>query len=129
MKTYQGIKIYNLVKKLFPINRSITGKGNRKSLEILKETFKQIKFLEFKSGKKVFDWNIPPEWNVNDAYVLYKNKKIIDFKKNNLHLVSYSVPVNKFVNKKELFQHIYTDNFNKNAIPYIVYYKNVLLYF
>ena len=124
MKINQGTKIYNLIKKLFPITRSITGEGNRKSLNILKKYFKKLNIKEFKSGTKVFDWTIPPEWNVNDAYVSYNGKKIIDFKKNNLHLVGYSKPLIKTVSKKELLKHLYVDEKNKNAIPYITsYYK------
>ena len=124
MKKHNGKKVYDLIKKLFPINRSITGEGNRKTLDILKKKFKRLKLKEYLSGTKVFDWTIPPEWNVHDAYVLYKNKKIIDFKKNNLHLVGYSKPFNKKITKQELFKHLYTDLNNKNAIPYITsYYK------
>ena len=117
---------YNLAKKkLFPINRSITGRGIRKTLQILKENEKNIKIKSFKSGRKVFDWKIPPEWNVTKAYVLDKNNnKIIDFKKNNLHLVSYSVPVNKLIDKKTLLKHLHTSKNFKNAIPYVTsYYK------
>lgn len=119
-------KYYNLAKKkLFTINRSITGRGIRKTLQILKENEKNIKIKSFKSGTKVFDWNIPPEWNVTKAYVLDKNNnKIIDFEKNNLHLVSYSAPINKFIDKKTLLKHLHTSKKLKNAIPYVTsYYK------
>ena len=124
MKRKIGKNIYDLLKKLFPITRSITGNGNRKSLKIIKTVINKLKIIEYKSGKSVFDWKIPPEWNIKDAYVLYNKKKIIDFKKNNLHLVGYSVPTNKTLTKKELFNHIYTDKTDKTAIPYITsYYK------
>ena len=124
MKQDVGKKIYKLSKKLFPINRSITGNGNRKTLREIKLILKNLKIKEYKSGQKVFDWRIPSEWNVNDAYVKYKNKKIIDFKKNNLHLVGYSQPIEKFVNKQELFKHIHTYKKIKNVIPYVTsYYK------
>ena len=124
MKNDTGKKIYNLIEKLFPINRSITGKGNRQSLLLIKKKFRKLKIKEYISGMKVFDWNIPPEWNVNEAYVSYKDRKIIDFKNNNLHLVGYSKPIKKTVTKNELFKHLYTDKNNKNAIPYVTsYYK------
>ena len=95
--------------KLYPICRSITGSGVRKTLKIIKKEFTKLKIHSVPSGSKVFDWNIPPEWNIRDAYILDKdNKKIVDFKNNNLHLVGYSIPVNKFFSKKELFNHIHT---------------------
>ena len=94
-------KFYNIAKNdLFKINRSITGNGTKQTLNIIKKNFKKLKIKKFKSGTKVFDWVIPPEWNVSNAYVLDKNKKkIIDFSKNNLHLVSYSSPINRKIKK------------------------------
>ena len=119
-------KFYNLGKnKLFGICRSITGDGVRKTLKIIKNNFKNLKIVEVSSGTKVFDWKIPPEWNVTDAYVLdkYKNK-IIDFKKNNLHLIGYSMPINKILSKSALFKNLYSLPSQPNAIPYITsYYK------
>jgi len=124
-KYLTGQKILKIIKKLFPINRSITGDGNRKSLKIIKEIIPKIKIIEYKSGSKVFDWKIPPEWNIKDAYVTDNNdKKIIDFKDNNLHLLGYSTPINKIINKNELLKHLHTDSVDKNAIPYVTsYYK------
>ena len=119
-------KYYNLGKKiLFPINRSITGNGIRKTLKILKKEFKDLKIKKVSSGTKVFDWKIPPEWNIRDAYVKDKfKKKIINFKKNNLHLISYSQPVNIKIKKKELLKHIYSLPDQPTAIPYLTsYYK------
>tara|TARA_Y100000590_G_scaffold61219_1_gene65393 strand:- start:3203 stop:4492 length:1290 start_codon:yes stop_codon:yes gene_type:complete len=111
--------------KLYPICRSITGNGVRKTLKIIKKEFPKLKIHSVPSGSKVFDWNIPPEWNIRDAYILDRdNKKIVDFKNNNLHLVGYSIPVNKFFSKKELFNHIHTLPKQPKAIPYITsYYK------
>ena len=82
---------FNLGKNvLFPFCRSLTGSGVRKTLKIIKEEFPNLEIKKIKSGTKVFDWTIPPEWNVSSAYVVdkYKNK-IIDFKNHNLHLVGY----------------------------------------
>ena len=97
-------KYYNIAKDiLFTINRSITGLGTLKTLKIIKKNFSKLRIKKITSGTKVFDWKIPPEWNVRDAYVLdSKGKKIIDFKKNNLHLLGYSVPLNKVIDKKDL---------------------------
>ena len=95
--------IYKIGKECFPICRSITGEGNRKTLEIFKKFINKLKIKEIESGTKVFDWRVPSEWNVEDAYVLdYKNNKIIDFKLNNLHLINYSYPINKILRRDEL---------------------------
>ena len=77
-----GNKIYKLAEKLWPINRSITGKGLRKTLNLLGDICPKISINEIKSGKKVFDWKIPKEWNVSEAWIKNSNgEKIIDFKK------------------------------------------------
>ena len=119
-------KYYNQAKnELFPICRSITGDGVRKTLKIIKKNFSSLKIKEVPSGQKVFDWTIPPEWNINNAYVIDKyNNKIIDFKNNNLHIVNYSYPINKILTKKELLKHVHSLPNKKNAIPYVTsYYK------
>jgi len=112
-------------KKLFPINRSLTGLGVIKTLKLIKEKFPKLKIKSIKSGKKVFDWNIPLEWKIKDAFILTPSgKKICDFKKNNLHVVGYSVAINKYLNLNDLKKKIYTFPNNKNAIPYVTsYYK------
>lgn len=116
---------YNLGKKLFPICRSITGKGTKKTLHIIKKKLKDLKIRSVSSGTKAFDWKVPPEWNIKDAFVIDKEKKkIIDFKKNNLHVVNYSVPVNKKISKKNLLNRLHSLPNQKKAIPYITsYYK------
>ena len=119
-------KFYELGKNtLYPICRSITGDGFRRSLRIVKNHFPQFKIKKIKSGTKVFDWNIPEEWNISDAYVIDKNgNKIINFKENNLHLVGYSIPINKYITKKELLKNLYFLKDQPKAIPYITtYYK------
>jgi aminopeptidase-like protein len=119
-------KYYTLAKKeLFLLNRSITGNGIKKTLSIIKKQFPKIKILKIKSGTKVFDWKIPREWNIFDAYVQDKNKKkLIKFKENNLHVVGYSYKINRFVKKKILLKHLHSLPKKKNAIPYITsYYK------
>ncbi len=119
-------KFYNIGKKtLFSINRSITGEGVIKTLKVIKKEFPKIKIKKIKSGTKVFDWIVPSEWNVSDAYVLDKNGlKIIDFKKNNLHLLGYSTPVKKTLTKKNLFKKLHFLKNQPKAIPYSTsYYK------
>ena len=122
MKNYIS-EIYKLGIKLFPICRSITGNGVRQTLAIIKKQLPKLKITEVKSGTKVFDWTIPPEWNIKDAFVKDQiGKKIIDFKKNNLHIVNYSIPIKRKINKKELFEHLHTSKKLKNAIPYVTSY-------
>ena len=85
-----------LGKKLWPLNRSITGNGVNQTLKILKSYNNKLKIIKFKSGKKVFDWTIPNEWEVHEAWIKDENgKKIINFEDNNLHLVGYSSPIKK----------------------------------
>ncbi len=112
-------------KKLFPIYRSLTGEGVRKTLSIIKSEIPNLKINYFKSGKKVFDWKIPPEWSVKDAYIKNeKGEKVVDFKKNNLSLVVYSEPINKVIKTNDLKKHIFTIPNKPNWIPYITsYYK------
>ena len=79
--------IYNDVfDKLFPICRSITGTGYRKSISILRKHIK-LKTYKVPSGTKIFDWEVPKEWNIKNAYIKYKGKKICDFKQNNLNIM------------------------------------------
>jgi len=119
-------KFYNLgKKKLFPICRSLTGFGVRKTLKIIKKEFSNLKIKKVKSGLKVFDWTVPPEWNVINACVIDKDGfKIIDFKKNNLHLVGYSTPMKQTLKKKDLFKNFHFLKKQPRAIPYITSYYN-----
>ena len=117
------INFNRIFDKLFPICRSITGEGYNDSLNILKE-YINFKILKYPSRKKIFDWIIPDEWNVQDAFIKKNNKKIIDFKKHTLHLVSYSIPVNKIISLKQLQQHLFSIKKYPKLIPYITsYYK------
>jgi len=119
-----GKEMYELVKRLFPICRSITGNGVRETLKIIQE-YIPIEIYEVPTGTKVFDWTVPKEWNIKDAYVMDANgNKIIDFKKNNLHVLGYSIPVNKALSLSELQEHLYSLPEQPEAIPYVTsYYK------
>ena len=111
--------------KLFSLNRSLTGKGTRKTLNYFKDFYPNLKIKNFKSQTNFYDWKIPFEWNVIEAYIKdYKKNKIIDFKKNNLHLVGYSTAVNKIMVRDEILKNINTITKQPNAIPYVTsYYK------
>jgi len=121
-----GIKIHNLAKRLWGINRSITGDGVRKTLSILKEFIPDLSVIEVPSGTPVFDWTIPKEWKVDDAHILSPGgEKICSFKENNLHLVGYSNPIHKKFSLSELQNHLYSLPEQPTAIPYITsYYKD-----
>jgi hypothetical protein len=110
--------------RLYPICRSILGKGYRESLAIMREVI-PFDILEFHSGQQVFDWVIPDEWEVNEAYLEDINgEKIIDFKNNNLHLINYSDRYIGEVAWEELREHLYFDRDLPKAIPYVTsYYK------
>lgn len=118
------MRIMELFDKLFPICRSLSGNGVRKTLKILNEII-PLEIKEYPTGTQVFDWTIPKEWNVNDAYVKNSSgRRIIDFQKSNLHLLSYSSPVNTKMKGKNLKQYIYTLPDMPDAIPYLTsYYK------
>ena len=116
--TDPGDNIYALLTELFPICRSITGNGTRESLEIIKKII-PLKTFEVPTGYQAFDWDVPEEWNIKDAYVLDEaGKKIIDFKKNSLHIVGYSIPVDKVISLEELQNHLYSIPDKPDAIPY-----------
>jgi len=113
------------LKDLFHLNRSITGKDTLKTLNYFKKINNEFKIIKFKTGTKVFDWEIPLEWNVNDAYIehIKTKKKFAEFKKNNLHLVGYSIPIKKILDLKVLKKKIISHKI-PNAIPYVTsYYK------
>ena len=115
----ENLKIVeNLFENLFPINRSITGHGVRETLEILNKIV-PIKINEIACGTKVFDWEIPSEWNIKNGWIKNSDgEKIIDFKINNLHILNYSEPVSKKVDYNELIKHIYTLPSKPDLIPY-----------
>ena len=99
VKCPEGLQMYDLVSRLFDICRSLTGKGVRSTLRIIKEHLPGLAIHEIPSGTRCFDWIVPDEWNIYDAYILdEKGRKLVDFSDNNLHVVGYSVPVDKEVN-------------------------------
>jgi aminopeptidase-like protein len=119
-----GREMYHLMSELFPICRSITGNGVRKTLNILKRHI-PLTVHEVPTGTHVFDWTVPKEWNITTAFVKNsKGEKIIDFMENNLHVLNYSVPVKKKVSLGELKEHLFTLPEYPDCIPYRTsYYK------
>jgi aminopeptidase-like protein len=119
-----GLGMYRLLQELFPICRSITGDGVRKTLKIIQEHI-PITIHEVPTGTEAFDWTIPREWNIRDAYVIDpEGRKIIDFHASNLHVMGYSVPVDAEIGLEELQGHLYSQPDQPEAIPYVTsYYK------
>lgn len=118
-----GNEIYGLAEQIFGIYRSITGEGVRKTLQVLGEKCPELCIYEVPSGTKVFDWEVPQEWNIREAYIENEQgKRILDFKENNLHVVGYSYPIDQWVTKKELEEYIYTQPDQPDVIPYVTSY-------
>ncbi|QCX38814.1 DUF4910 domain-containing protein [Aureibaculum algae] len=108
--------------RLWPINRSLTGDGNRKTLDILSEII-PLNVHEVPSGTACFDWNVPPEWNVQEAWIKdEKDNTIVNFKVNNLHLLGYSEPFEGVLSYEELKEHLYTLPKQPDLIPYLTSY-------
>ncbi len=110
--------------RLWPICRSISGNGLRESMQILNEII-PLELTEIPTGTEVFDWTIPNEWNIREAYIITPDgKRIADLSVHNLHVVNYSIPVNREISFDELRKHIHTIPEIPDAIPYITsYYK------
>lgn len=119
-----GQAMHRLMAELYPICRSITGDGNRQTLDILRR-FIPIEIHEVPSGTQVFDWTVPREWNIRDAYVKNtKGERVIDFNASNLHVVSYSVPVQRRLRLQELREHLFSLPDRPDWIPYRTSYYN-----
>ena len=113
-----GESMYELIRELYPICRSITGNGVRETLRHVGKHI-SLKVREVPTGTQVFDWTVPKEWNIRDAYV--KNSdgiKVIDFKKSSLHVLNYSTPISKRMSLAELREHLYTLPDHPDWIPY-----------
>src|SRR5918992_1110984 len=117
-------EIFHLIERLYPICRSITGNGVRETLRILQE-YIPLTIREVPSGTRVFDWTVPKEWNIEEAYIKNsKGEKLVDFQKCNLHVLNYSLPVHKKVSLDELKAHSFSLPDKPDWIPYRTsYYK------
>ena len=130
MEAMEGKKMYDLAGILFPICRSITGQGVKDTLSILADYIGEqdgrgMEIRNVSSGTKVFDWTIPKEWVIREAFIEdEKGNHVIDFKDHNLHVMGYSTPVDRWVGLDELKNYIYTQPEQPEVIPYVTsYYK------
>lgn len=119
-----GEKMYDLVRRLYPINRSITGPGLRRTYDILSEII-DLSVSEVPSGTQVFDWQVPNEWTIRDAYIQdVKGNRVLDYKDHNLHVVGYSTPIDCVMPLAELKPHLHTLPEHPDWIPYRTSYYN-----
>ena len=113
-----GEEMYRLIEELYPVCRSITGDGIRETLRTIQRRIPLV-LHEVPTGTQVFDWTVPKEWNIRDAYVMdSRGHRVIDFRTSNLHVVSYSVPVNRRMPLAELRDHLFTIPEQPDRIPY-----------
>ena len=118
MNMADGGEMHEFIAALYPICRSITGNGVRTTLEQIKR-YIPLTVHEVPSGTRVFDWTVPKEWNITDAYIKNADgKKIVDFHRCNLHVVNYSVPVKKKLPLAELKSHLFTLPAHPQWVPY-----------
>ena len=134
---HSGDRMYAFASKIFPYNRSLMGQGVRDTLKDIAEYIKvpwegakeegtpDLKVTDIPSGSSVFDWTVPKEWLIREAYIEDESgKHIIDMKDSNLHVLGYSAPVDEWVNLEELKEHVYVEETRPGAIPYVTsYYK------
>jgi len=118
-----GERMYGWARDLFPICRSITGNGVRETLAYLKTIVPEMVLHEIPSGTPAFDWTIPDEWNIRDAYILNPSgQRVVDFRASNLHVVNYSEPVDRTMSLEELEPHLHSLPNRIDTIPYVTSY-------
>jgi len=119
-----GEQSHRFAADLYPICRSITGDGIRRTLSLIKERI-PLEMFEVPTGTRVFDWTVPKEWNIRDAYIAGSDgKRLVDFQQDNLHIMNYSVPVHATMPLGELKPHLFTIAEHPDWIPYRTsYYK------
>ena len=121
----EGSFLHSLAARLFPINRSITGNGVRLTLSALAKYLPELRMHEVPSGQRVLDWSIPDEWNVSAAFIKDSTgAKVVDIADCNLHLVSYSEPVEQRMSLSDLQPRLHFDPEHRAAIPYVTSYYN-----
>jgi len=115
--------MFGWAQDLFPICRSITGDGVRETLQYFEKIVPCFSIKEIPTGTKCFDWVIPDEWNISEAYIIAPDgRRVIDFANSNLHVVGYSIPIDIELTLEELQNNLYSDESQPDAIPYVTSY-------
>ena len=119
-----GEDLYRFISELYPICRSITGEGARETLRLIGKRI-PLEIHEVPSGAQVFDWVVPKEWNIKDAYIKSpQGERVVDFRNSNLHVINYSIPVHRKISRDELKKHLFAMPEHPDWIPYrTAYYK------
>lgn len=113
-----GADMHDLVREMYPLCRSITGNGVRATLGIIGRSL-TLQVREVPTGTEVLDWTVPREWNITDAYIATADgRRIVDFRRSNLHVVGYSVPVDATMTLAELRPHLHTLPDQPDLVPY-----------
>ncbi len=122
--TDPGREMYELMERLYPICRSLTGDGVRETLDLIEEQI-PVERTEVPSGTQVYDWTLPQEWNIREAWLARPDgERIVDFADSNLHVLGYSVPVRKRLPLSELREHLFSDPERPAVTPYRTSYHN-----
>jgi len=118
-----GRYCYELAKELYPIPRSLSGPGVRETLRILQRELPGLQMHEIPSGSSVFDWEVPHEWVIRDAFIANSDgERLVDFKVHNLHVLGYSEPVDVTLRREDLEPHLFSDPDQPDWIPYVTSY-------
>ena len=114
-----GFDLHGFVRELYPICRSITGSGLRQTLRLVQQQLSGLELHEIPTGTRMFDWTVPKEWNIRDAYIKdAAGNRIVDFQTSNLHVVAYSVPVRRRMSLAELRPHLHSLPEHPEWVPF-----------
>lgn len=118
-----GQEMYDFAGRLFPIGRSLTGEGVRETLRLIQEQVPELEIHEVPSGSQAFDWTVPKEWEITEGYIEDEDGgRVVDYHENNLSVMGYSVPVDRYVSREELFEYVKVEENQPDVIPYVTSY-------